>query len=324
MMKLLDAQQHNTDNFLTSYEIRKRLSEVSGYDETLSQETSEKIVPAAVKEFHADLRCGQVRLLADLEEITYILLLKKWDDNSFLVTAFSHYNFPATNEELALGCYAGAYLNVLQIWNTRTLQNSILKKSWVCGEVTEKVCNEAWQFWTSLVNGEQLSDDILVRTGMPIGDKDDVRIEYMQKAMETFAKIDAADLAEAKTDEEEFVLPAWDESKLMIPRLWGQEGLALAAGEEKENVYLSCSIEGRRECVKVIYSPEEKSLRLTVFEDGTRTTSLDKTAVVDCNENLLGVIAEGKCFMTGLEDLDGRFALRFENGEIVLLSCLEE
>ena len=321
MVTLLEKQQHNTDKFLTSYEIRKKLSEVSGYDETLSQETSDTIVSAPVKEFDTELKCGQVRLLADMEEITYLLLLKKWDDNSYLATAFSHYNFPATNEELALGCYAGAYLNVLQIWNTRTLQNSILEKSWVCGEVTEKVCSEAWQFWTSLINGTRLSDEILARTGTLIEDEADPRIEYMREEMSFWARIDEMDFELAQAAEEEPSFPVWDENRLMIPRLWAQEDLSLAAGEEKKNIYLNCHIDEHNELVKVIWDPEEKTLRLTIFDGAQRTKSLDGAKVVDVNENCLGVIAEGKCFIKELHDFDGCFALLLENGEIALLTC---
>ena len=320
MMTLLEKRQNNTDSFLTSYEIREKMSTVSGYDETLSQETSAAVSSAPVKEFNSDLQCGQVRLLADIEEITYVLLLQKQADDTFLVTPFSHYNFPATDKELALGCYAGAFLNVLQIWNTRTLQNSTLEKSWICGEVTEKVCNEVLQFFSYLQNGTALAEDILARTGTAVESEDDVRCEYMRKAESLFDRLDAA----GEDDDWDFSLAAWDDSRLIIPRLWQQDEFVLAAGEEKEALELDCSIDGRTEQIKVMYSADEAALQLTVYDNGKRTTSLDKAEVVDVNAKVLGVISEGKVFITGLEEFDGCFALRFEDGEIVLLSSKQE
>ena len=322
MMTLLEKQQNNTDNFLTSYEIQKNLSEISGYDENLSQETSDKIVLDTVKDYNSDLKCGQVRLLADIKEITYILLLKKWDDESFLVTAFSHYNFPATNEELALGCYVGAYLNVLQIWNTRTLRNSILKKSWVCGEVTQKVCDEAWQFWLSLLNDNQLSDTILARTGTPIQEHDDIRIEYIEEEMSLWNSIDEDDLAEIENDAENVDFPLWNISKLMIPPLWQQENISIAAGNEKDNIWVKCAIDGRNEFVTLEYSPEEMTLWLDVFDDisDNNVCCLDRTEIVNVDGTALGEIINGKAIIKNLKNFDGCLALRLEDQTVLLLT----
>ena len=327
MKNLLKKQQNNTNNFLTSYEIRKQLCEACGSDEKYSHETSANIPLASVAEFDKKLEVGQVRLLTDVNEVTYILLLKKWDDDSFLVTAFSHYNFPATNEELSLGCYAGAYLNVLQIWNTRTLRNPILQKSWICGTLSERVCDEAWLFWNSMINGSQLSDDILSRTGTPIEDIEDIRIQYMREEISIWEKIDADDLAtedaDDLSDEESSVLSfsIFDDYKLMIPKLWESEGYSLAAADECDNIYLDCSLYERSEIIKVAYSPGENKLILNIFDNGKRTSSLDNAEVIDVNEISLGTIRNGQCFITGLDNFDARFALRLENGEIVLLSC---
>ncbi len=102
------------------------MSSVSG-----SIENNETVIPFHINKnslnpFNTDLDCGQIRLLRDVERITYVVLLRRWERDSFVAMTFSHYDFPATDEEFKPDFDGGIYLNTLQAWNTRTLQDETL------------------------------------------------------------------------------------------------------------------------------------------------------------------------------------------------------
>ena len=306
----------NTGDFLTSFEIRQAMINVSGFEDSAAQESSAEIAATPVKAFDPALSCGQVRLLADLKEIAYTLLLEKNSDGSFLTVPFSHYNFPATDEELALGCYAGAYLNVLQLWNARTLSAESLEKSWVCGELTQKACDGIRQFRDSLQKGNGVPAEFLARTGTPLEEDDEIRIQYIREEKA---------LWDALESEKVFPFGAWDMDRLMIPPLWQRENAALAAGDEKENISVQCTIEGRCELIALEYSPEEKTLWLDVFDDTSNDNvcSLDGVEIVNADGDPLGTICNGRCTVTELENFDGSLALRLEDKTILLLNPQE-
>lgn len=326
MKDLREMQKANTADFLASYAIISDLREADENEPADAHKTTGNVKLAAIKGFSPDLACGQIRLLADVEQLTYIVLLKEWDENSYVVMPFSHYNFPATDEELSLGRYSGAYLNVLQAWNTRTLQNSILCKSWVCGTLPENDLQDAWTFYTSMITGEKLDEKLLVRTGSAIDADDDIRLEYMQEELAVFAEIDAFDLSIADEDSGTNIL-SLDQmfGKLMIPALWEPDEMVLAAGDEEDNINRKCTIDDRNEMIVVEYSPAEETMWLDVFEKDSaqRAFSLDSAEIVDVDENVLGVIADGKCEITDLAVFDGCFAIRLADGMILLLNNLD-
>ena len=316
-MNILEKSKLNTRNFLKSYAIQKAMSEVSGYDEALDMETASHSAAAHVKPFDSELKCGQIRVLADVSRLTYVVLLKKLGDNAFITTAFSHYDFPATDKEFALRRSYGAYLSVLQIWNTRTLRAEILKRSWVCGILSENACRVAWDFWRSIFTGAELPVSVRERSGIPIESQDDVRWEYMREETEVFSAVDAAD-----PDDTEAQTPSWFNDSLIIPPLWQTEALPLAAGDEQENRRVKCTIDGRPELLLLEYSPEEKAVWIRIFSAAMeRVDSLDGAAVIDAGEHELGVIADGKCRFAAADGFDGSIALRLADGTVCTLTA---
>ena len=318
-MNIEEKRRINTRNFLNSYYLQKDFSTVSGFDENASMETSREIRSAEIHKFDTDLKCGQIRLLADVERITYIVLLHSWGDDAFVTTAFSHYDFPATNEEMSLGQRSGLYLNVLQIWNTRTLRNEILRKSWLCGNLAESKCLDAWTFWLSLTTGKELPEHILAASGTPIEDGDDIRLQYMRGEMRVFAAVDAADLGNVNQSSKSG-LPSWFDDSLILSPLWQPEQEVLAAGDEKGNIRKKCSVDTRSEVLIMEYSPSEKRVWLDIFSsDMKRASSLDGAEIIDAHENVLGTIAEGRCVLAVEDGFDGSVAVRLKDGSICTL-----
>lgn len=336
-MTIMDKQKLNSDNFIRSYLIRKDLCQVSGCDEDRSMDTSSDVAPASIKPFDEDLQCGQIRLLADVEDITYIVLLRKWGDDAFLTMAFSHYDFPATNEEMSLERDVGLYLNVLQVWNTRTLLNETLRKSWQCGTLPEKLCSDAWTFWLSLTTGNELPDRLQEKSGAPIVDENDIRLKYLQEEMAVFAKVDSMDLALAETVEPSAVSVAsaasaqekkdntlfdWIDGFILTPLFREEDSMALAAGSERKPVRRKCVIDGREEILHLAYSPEKGSVWIDIFsaDDSDFSMALDGSEIVDADGIGLGTIQDGSCMLTVGKDFDGSIAIRLKDGTICTLA----
>ena len=331
MMNTMEKCRQNTENFLRSYLIQKAMSEVSGYDEALGLETSADIPSTPIRPFNEDLQCGQIRLLADVDRLTYIVLLRRWNDKAFMTMAFSHYDFPATDEEMSLDRDVGLYLNVLQAWNTRSLMDKTLKKSWLCGTLSEEQCNDAWTFWLAMTIGSELPERLKEKSGIPVEDEDDVRLEYLQEEMAVFAKVDSMDLTLAETssadespetEAEGSSALDWLNGLILPPLLHRQDAMALAAGSEQENILKTCAIDGRAEFLCLEFSPEEETVWIDILSaDGQGiATTLDDSEIVDSDEQVLGVIRNGKCKLRVSRDFDGSIAIRLKDGTICILT----
>ena len=321
-MNIEEKRRENTKRFLNSYYLQKDFSTVSGFDEKTLMETSREIRSAAIRDFDTNLKCGQIRLLADVECITYVVLLHSSGNDAFVTTAFSHYDFPATDQEMALKGRPGLYLNVLQIWNTRTLRNEILRKSWLCGTLSEAVCRDAWTFRLSLTTGKKLPEHILAASGTPIEDRDDIRLQYMQEEKRVFAAVDAPDLSDVNQISKSG-LPSWFDDSLILPPLWQPDLEVLAAGDEKSNIRKKCSVDTRSEVLIIEYSPSEKRVWIDIFSsDMKRTSSLDGAEIIDAHEQVIGTIADGCCVLGVGDVFDGSVAVRLKDGGICTLAEL--
>lgn len=321
-MNIEEKRRENTRRFLNSYYLQKDFSTVSGFDENALMKTSREIRSAAIHKFDTNLKCGQIRLLADVERITYVVLLHDQGDDTFVATSFSHYDFPATDQEMALNGRFGLYLNVLQIWNTRTLRSEILRKSWLCGTLSETVCRDAWTFWLSLTTGKKLPERILAASSTPIKDSNDIRLQYMQEERRVFAAVDAPDLRKVAQFSKSR-LPSWFDDSLILPPLWQPELEVLAAGEEKSNIRKKCSVDTRSEVLFIEYSPSEKRVWIDIFSsDMKRTSSLDGAEIIDAHEQVIGTIADGCCVLAVEDVFDGSVAVRLKDGGICTLAEL--
>ena len=320
-MNIEEKRCENTRNFLNSYYLQKDLGTVSGFDENAPMETSCEIRSAAIHEFDTDLKCGQVRLLAYVERITYVVLLHSWGDDAFVTTAFSHYDFPATDKEMALNGRSGLYLNVLQIWNTRTWRSEILRKSWLCGTLSEAVCRDAWNFWLSLTSGEKLPERILAASGTPVEDSDDIRWQYLREEKQVFAAVDGADPDHA---DQKFGLPSWFDDSLILPPLWQPKQEVLAARDEKGNIRKKCSIDTRQELLSMVFSPTEKRAWIKVLSPDMSdfSTALDGSEIIDARGKVLGVISRGRCDFAADAYFDGSVAIRLSDGSVCILTSV--
>lgn len=156
-------------------------------EETVQDST---LMATASGEYDANIAVAQIRILskqytAEPDVIPYIAVVDKWDDDMWLIVPFSPYKTPATLGEMATGLDAHG-LHVLQAWNGRTVQEAILKKSYLFGELSEKVRNDALALFRHEFGGVSLPSDFSTRRGSPIVEAADPRREYLHECIERF------------------------------------------------------------------------------------------------------------------------------------------
>ena len=230
----------------------------------------------------------------------------------------------------------GMYLNTLQAWNTRTLQDETLKKSWLIGELPASDCSDARDFWEHLLTGHALKPELIAKSGMPILAADDPRIQYIREESAIFEEVDNLELAEdGELAASPVVVPDtgvtspsgtlvnWLKS-IPLPELWPQEDIALAAGTEKHDIAVECHPYGRSEFVSIVFSPNEKELRVNIYtpDQSEPSSAFDSWELVAENGSVLGILRNGFCLVHDLEFFDGKCALRDPSGKEIL--CFEK
>lgn len=314
MNEINDTRSKNTAFFLKSYGIQKKMETVAGFDENRTMETAHAVQLSPQNSYDTNLQCGQIRLLSQLEHITYVVLLQRWEKDSFVAMTFSHYDFPATDEEFKPNFDGGMYLNVLQAWNTRTLQDDTLKKSWLIGNLPASDCSDAWDFWEHLMTGKVLKAELLDRTGLPIAAMDDPRVQYMREEISIFENLDNTELSEHTNAN------IWLE-RFEFPSLWNDEELALAAGDEKQDLVIECTPYGHGEFVTIVFSYREKILRVNIYtpDQSKISHSFDAWELITEDGSVLGLIQDGSCVVHELEAFDGKCALRNPEDHTVVI-----
>jgi len=300
----------STEAFIASFLIREKLAAAPMSEEDCT--TSEEVSLRPMNPFNPFPREGQVRLLSQVDQLTYVLLARKWGEDAYLVIPFSHYADPATDMELKLRKDAGAYLQVLQLWNARTLQIETLRESWLIGMLDVKDLEDALAMWKYSVGGAMPAEEIVGRTGVPIARRDDPRIRYQDEVLRDFAQLDVEDL---KTAERGRSMPG----PIVIP-LWEEQRLA-AGGTTTSTVRRSrCRVKGLSGEVEVVYSSTRKRLLLEVFdENGETTVALDGWHFLYHDGTDFGVIEGGKVVSDGVAECNGACCLLDLAGKVSVL-----
>lgn len=281
--------------------------------------------------FDRDLAEGQIRVLSQTRELSYVLVAQRWDSRSWLVLPFSSYSEPATDQEMRLKSDGGLGLRVLQLWNARSVAGDLLAESWVAGTLSAEDHADAISAWRSSIGLSEFSEDQMARTGMPILRRDDPRIAYQQAAFENFARLDAADLNLALDAEEcadkkvawlELARKFLEEKGRAFSPAWNvEESCAIAAASAEKAVSADCPVEGFDGCVHVRYQPQEKLLSLHVFDGkGARSKALDGWLVLGSGAQDLGSISGGAFVVTLRDRFDGVLAIMDSAGNVHVLA----
>ena len=233
-MSMTDIRKSNTGKFLREYKIMQRLLAIpEGSDappesplHTGDDAELAAMIRNAAHPFDPLVEVGDIRLFSQTERITYGVVLK-WDDLRALVVPMSRYDNPADGTEFYAenATDAALFMRVYQLWNARTLQKSLLSKTWKAGRISDAELARLKQMLRHELLGEELPRALLDRSGL--GDLRLSRLidEYQHEELENFSELDREDMELESLIEE---LPAFD-----FRPLHGEfESLMAAAGKE--------------------------------------------------------------------------------------------
>lgn len=284
MEKFFEQRKEHVAKFMALFLAYKKMSQESGYDENADMKTGEPVALTPSNPFDTDLEAGQIRLLSKTKRITYVVLLKRWERDSFVVMPFSNFKFPATEEEFLTEFDGGLFMRVLQAWNTRTLQDQTLENSWLVGHLPQNDMDDAWKMWEASLSGKNMEDDVLMRTGLPIYHSNDPRLEYKQQELENFVQVDAEDLA---------LFDAQDAHSLFFKKYVNVD--ALAAGMQQGNLQFNYVLENKNIVCFAEYSQHDKTFSFHVnTSDGQKSKDLDNCQLIEKSTGeILGTIQNG-------------------------------
>ena len=323
--ELIKLRREATQKFLLAYKLRKQLGAVATEDNETTMKSDNDFdmrekCAHLVRPFDHDIDAGQVRVLFGVESIAYVLVTRKWDEGSWLVIPFSMYSSPATDTELQTKVTGGMGLRVLQLCNARSLLTQTLERSWLVHTLSEEDLADALTAWQWTVGVGELTEDQLARTGMPITNRKDSRIEYQDISLANFAKLDAEDLALSErlgliAAVREAIAGKRQSAFVKAPIF--EQDYALAAAGTIKPVTANCKVSGLDGTVHLRYDPEKNELRLRVFgPDGNKSSVLDGWTVFGKNAAYLGNIV-GADFIHKFDcRFDGILNLVDENGAV--------
>ena len=232
MKKTTDARKKNTMLFLNELTLQKQLEKLDvGIEEYTgggNDEHQRQVASGLTSPFDWLVKDWEIRLLAETETLTYGVVLP-WDWNHALLVPFSHCSHPATDEEMYAsdGESRGMFQQVYQVWNARTVNRTVLAKSWIHGIIPEQDKAALNQMLRHHWLGAELCSEISSRTGIPLLEGKDIRKKYMEEELANFAVLDAAD-AEAEWAKDELEN---EHIVLQFNALRGEVQLQAAAGK---------------------------------------------------------------------------------------------
>lgn len=191
--------------------------------------------------YDVGIASGQIRILSkrftsDPDVVPFVAVLEEWEEGMWLVAPFSQYSTPATPGEMATGEDSFG-LEVLQVWNSRTVQTTLLERSFLFGEIPAETVAEASALFRHELGGTDLPSGFKSRRGAPIAIKDDPRRDYLAESIARLAPLSNAvlKLAERSGKETKRLFLDADFLRLSIREKIPQR---LAAATEKDSTFM--------------------------------------------------------------------------------------
>ena len=261
-------------------------------------------------DYDGNISVGDVRILSkqftsEPDVIPYVAVLEEWEKGMWLIAPFSHYATPATPGEMSTGIDMRG-LRVLQAWNGRTVQDDILKKSFLFDRLSAKVREDALALFRHEMGGVDLLTSFSALRGVPIVNETDPRREYIAESIDRLQP-----LAKVVVDMTDRMNNIFDRTVGMsVTPVFGKE-YALAAADERRNPFAKGVIEGSDVAVTVEYEMDKKILRVKVRNTANMYEgwSVWTTSNVDPQE--LGIIGNGLLVVHNVDEESLRVGLAF-------------
>ena len=325
---LLSAEPTETDSiaeWLADREAEKEMMNTKDIVETVQD--NERLA-AASGPFDGNVAVSQIRILSkqfteEPDVIPYVAVLEEWEKGMWLIVPFSQYKVPATPGEMETGLKLKG-LKVIQAWNGRTVQDSLMRKSYLFAELPEQVRQDALSLFRNQFAGTPLPEDFTAKRGGAIELDDDPRREYLAESVARLRPLAEAVIAEAEKPKIKVRPPIrinWRNPVIKMPAV---TVYPLAAATITKRISKNCKINVANEELTVLisYQPEDRMLELRVFgTDGNVSTRLDGWSVIAGKETpvVLGTIDRGRFHASCAETFDGYVAIAHGEEEVIAL-----
>lgn len=304
---------NSSDSLLLDAWLKERLAdspvEMNDSEDMGETEDKQRLGDVAAKSYDADIAPGQIRILSyrfvkDHQKIPYVAVLDRWVGDYWLVAPFSPYSFPATPGEMVTG-RSQMFTRVLQVWNARTLQASLLRYSFLGDSLDETVRQEALALFRHRLSGTSLPETFSALVGSPVLLDMDPRQEYLSEFADQYAPI-----TQAVQEEEERL---WFREKLMETCIRMQQAVrlrdaAIAAAELPTAETLVYSLEGAE--LEVLCDPKTGEIEFSMWnETGDMSEVYDGACVVNDKREIIGILEKGRLRVSANSFPSGGFAL---------------
>ena len=256
------------------------------------QDNSRLAKAVTADEYDGNIAPGQIRILskrftADPDVIPYVAVLEEWHKGMWLVAPFSQYSYPATPGEMTTGIrHLG--LRVIQAWNARTMQESLLAKSYLFGDLPDSVLKDGLSLFRHEMGGVALPDDFHALRGGAITMECDPRREYLAETIARLRPLSTAVKATERALADRQV--AIDESIRAHP-FWWRSAVAYAAGSTPP-VTQKCKVHESE--LWLTHDPEQKKVLMAFYDsEGEPTHEYDGCAVLGRGVEFLGTFLDG-------------------------------
>ena len=127
-----------------------------------------------------------------------VLVLNKWDGDDWLVTGVSPLRSAVTTAEIELSKNYGEEIfpiQAVQLWNTRTLAGSILRRGWRRTALPRRETLRVLDAYAQYLGVEEPSQDIRERLGDPVPEGMEFYWDLLvQRTQRAFVPLDLEDL----------------------------------------------------------------------------------------------------------------------------------
>ncbi|MBR4170795.1 MAG: hypothetical protein IKR48_04005 [Kiritimatiellae bacterium] len=292
-------------------------------EEIKSVRQNNRRLACSVGSFDKEIAPGQIRILSkrfttDPDVIPYVAVLEEWHEGMWLVIPFSQYSYPATPGEMTTGLrHLG--LRVMQVWNARTMQEPLLAKSFLFGELPDSVCQDGLSLFRHEMGGVDLPEGFDSLRGCAITMEADPRRDYVAETIARLCPLSTAVKAteriRAEVERRELSDKMGREfAKRIAKPKFIEEEMKLAAGTRKP----------RTECYDVggisldlEFSPETDAVVMTFYdEQDEKFLGYDGYGVIGRDEEFLGAFLDGSIRVSA-EAVRGSFMLVDRDGGAV-------
>ncbi|MBO4287179.1 MAG: hypothetical protein J5985_03315 [Kiritimatiellae bacterium] len=259
-----------------------------------------KRLVAASGGYSPDIEAGQIRILSkrfvtNPQIVPFVAVIEKWDADMWLIMPFSPYATPATPGEMDSGLGLMGR-KVMQAWNARTIQERLLAKSFLCGELDEDVKKEAAALFRNQLAGTRLPNSFSARRGPAILLDEDPRRDYVAENILRFQPLSTAVKAtERLLLDEEKRIQQQERGRMFADMIaetpFLDEEYRLAAGTRRPRIEtydvggISLDLE---------YSPEAEEVCMTFYDaNDERYLGNNGYGVFGSDQEFLGIFMDG-------------------------------